>query len=61
VQQRKLVGPLSIGHLVRGSTAVGSLMNRLRSGSVMPARWHALASQPPGATDLVQIGSGRPE
>ena len=61
VQQRKLVGPLSIGHLVRGSTAVGSLMNRLRSGSVMPARWHALASQPPGATDRVQIGSGRPE
>ena len=60
VQQRKLVGPLSIGHLVRGSTAVGSLMNRLRSGSVMPARWHGLPSQPP-ATDLVQIGSGRSE
>jgi len=60
VQQRKLVGPLTIGHLVRGSTAVGSLMNRLRSGAVMPARWHVLTSQP-AAADLVRIGSGRSE
>ena len=57
VQQRKLVGPLRIGHLVRGSTAIGSLMNRLRSGSVMPARWQTLASRQPDAADLVQIGS----
>jgi len=61
VQQRKLVGPLTIGHLVRGSTAVGSLMNRLRSGSVMPARWHSLTSHQQGPSDLVQIGSGRSE
>ena len=58
VQQSKLVGPLSIGHLVRGSTAVGSLMNRLRSGSVNPSRWETLASRQPAPTDLVQIGSG---
>ena len=59
MQQRKVLGPLTIGHLVRGSTAVGSLMNRLRSGSVMPARWHGLASQQESTADLVQIGSGR--
>jgi len=61
VQQRKLVGPLSIGHLVRSSTAIGRVTNRLRSGSVMPARWHALPSRQDATTDLVQIGSGRSE
>ena len=45
VQQRKLVGPLSIGHLVRGSTAIGSLMNRLRSGSANPYRWNERRTQ----------------
>jgi hypothetical protein len=60
VQQKKLLGPLSMGHLVRSSTAVGSLMNRLRSGSVMPARWHRVGSAPPSTGELVQIGqSGR--
>jgi MoaA/NifB/PqqE/SkfB family radical SAM enzyme len=55
-QQIRVVGPLKIGHLVRGSTAVGSLMNRLRSGSANPYRWNERAqSQPPA--DLVQIGS----
>jgi MoaA/NifB/PqqE/SkfB family radical SAM enzyme len=60
VQQKKLLGPLSMGHLVRSSTAVGSLMNRLRSGPVMPARWHRVGSAPPSTGELVQIGpSGR--
>jgi MoaA/NifB/PqqE/SkfB family radical SAM enzyme len=55
-QQMKVVGPLKIRHLVRGSTAIGSLMNRLRSGSANPYRWNEGAhSQPPA--DLVQIGS----
>ena len=56
VQQRKLIGPLSIGHLVRGSTAVGSLMNRLRSGSVNPYRW-GTRGHGHAPADLVQIGS----
>jgi MoaA/NifB/PqqE/SkfB family radical SAM enzyme len=55
VQQRKVLGPLRIGHLVRGSTAIGSLMNRLRSGSANPSRWNGLTSSAP--SDLVQIGS----
>jgi hypothetical protein len=58
VQQRKLVGPLSIGHLVRGSTAVGRLMNRLRSGSANPYRWNQRVRGPLPAGGLVQIGSG---
>ena len=45
VQQRNVLGPLKIGHLVRGSTAIGSLMNRLRSGSVNPSRWSGLAQR----------------
>jgi hypothetical protein len=55
VQQRKVLGPLRIGHLVRGSTAIGSLMNRLRSGSANPSRWNGLTRSAP--SDLVQIGS----
>src|SRR4029077_19231502 len=56
VQQRKLVGPLSIGHLGRGSMGVCSLRNRLRSGSVNPYRWGERTQSAPAG--LVQIGSG---
>jgi len=59
VQQRKVVGPLRIGHLVRSSTAIGSLMNRLRSGSANPSRWNGLTRSVP--SDLVQIGSSGPD
>jgi len=53
VQQVKVAGPLKIGHLVRGSMAVGSAVNRLRA-SADPARWYG----PHGDdTKLVQIGS----
>src|SRR5215468_2041351 len=38
VQQVKVAGPLKIGHLVRGSMAIGSAVNRIRS-SADPARW----------------------
>jgi len=56
VQQRNLLGPLKIGHLVRGSTAIGSMMNRLRAGSANPSRWGALRRTPSSAPDFVQIG-----
>jgi len=56
VQQRKVLGPLKIGHLVRGSTAIGSLLNRLRSDSVKPSRWNGLTHPQKSAADLVQIG-----
>ena len=56
VQKIKVVGPLKIGHLVRTSTAIGSLVNRVRSGSANPSRWNGFTSSS-SASDLVQIGS----
>jgi MoaA/NifB/PqqE/SkfB family radical SAM enzyme len=56
VQQRKVMGPVTIGHLVRGSTAVGSLVNRLRAGSTNPSRWNGFTHGQSSAADLVQIG-----
>jgi len=53
VQQVKVAGPLKIGHLVRGSMAIGSAVNRIRS-SADPARWHENA--PTDTDKLVQIG-----
>ncbi len=57
VQKRNVLGPLKIGHLVRGSTAIGSLMNRLRSGAANPYRWN-LAARPSPPAELVQIRHG---
>ena len=52
----KVAGPVTIGHLVHGSIAVGSAMNRLRARASKPARWQHM---PAGATaeGLVQIDS----
>ena len=47
----KLVGSLKIRHLVRGSMAVGALMNRMRD-RVQPSRWRASVPMPDA---LVQI------
>lgn len=57
VRDAKLVGPLKAGHLVRASMAIGSTMNRLRTGSEDPARWSGIGMKPE-ASNLVQIGSG---
>jgi hypothetical protein len=57
VQKRRVVGPLKIGHLVRASTAIGSLMNRLRSGAASPYRWN-LTPRPAPPPELVQIRTG---
>ena len=54
VQQVKLSGPVKIGHLVRGSMAIGSAVNRIRS-SAGPERWNASAAVEPDK--LVQIES----
>ncbi len=61
LQKRKIAGPLKIGHLVRSSTAIGKLMNRLRSGSAIPARWHRLTPEHRATASLVQIGPGGPQ
>jgi organic radical activating enzyme len=55
VQKIRIAGPLKIGHLVRGSMAIGSLRNRLRLKSAHPSRWNRHLAQQTKA-DLVQIG-----
>jgi organic radical activating enzyme len=52
LQEYRLLGPLKVGHLVRGSIAIGSAWNRLRRKSAMPGRWHPTPSHPEA---LVQI------
>jgi MoaA/NifB/PqqE/SkfB family radical SAM enzyme len=54
-QKVRVMGPLKVGHLVRGSMAIGSLRNRLRSKSAAPSRWNRHPAQPP-SPGLVQIG-----
>ena len=49
----KVAGPLKVGHFVRGSIAVGKLVNRVRTRSIQPQRWDAGSAKPPA--DLVQI------
>jgi hypothetical protein len=51
----KLAGPVKIDHFVRGSIAVGTLMNRVRSRNIRPSRWHRGAPSPNPPADLVQI------
>jgi hypothetical protein len=55
VQKVRVAGPLKVGHLVRGSMAIGSLRNRLRSKSADPSRWNCHPAQQP-SPGLVQIG-----
>jgi MoaA/NifB/PqqE/SkfB family radical SAM enzyme len=52
-QSVKIAGPLKVGHLVKGSIAVGSALNRMRKSGERPKRWGG------GAGDLVQIDSNR--
>jgi len=51
----KLAGPVKIDHFVRGSIAVGTLMNRVRSRTVRPSRWQPGAPNPKPPANLVQI------
>ena len=51
----KLAGPVKVDHFVRGSIAVGTLMNRLRSRPIRPSRWHSSAANPKPPANLVQI------
>lgn len=57
VQKVRVAGPLKVGHLVRGSMAIGSLRNRLRSKSADPSRWNRHPAQQT-SSGLVQIGPG---
>jgi organic radical activating enzyme len=55
IRTKKVAGPLNVDHFVRGSIGVGTLMNRLRSRSTRPSRWHPGAAKPQPPADLVQI------
>jgi hypothetical protein len=51
----ELAGPLKIDHFVSGSIGVGLFVNRLRSRSIRPSRWHPVAAKVKPPADLVQI------
>jgi len=57
-QTVRVAGPLKIRHLVKGSVAVGSLLNRLRKAGEKPTRWNMQAGNGKG-DELVQIRSNR--
>jgi MoaA/NifB/PqqE/SkfB family radical SAM enzyme len=52
-----VAGPLKIDHLVRGSIAVGSMVNRLHMQSPQPVRWEAGPPKKDQDASLVQISS----
>jgi organic radical activating enzyme len=55
VEQRKIFGPLRIGHVVRSSIAVGSFVNHFRERSAKPTRWSGTSRQVQPEPELVQI------
>ena len=56
VRGAKVVGPVKVGHFIRGSVKTGLLMNRFRSRRARPSRWTAPAASPSSKDDkLIQI------
>jgi hypothetical protein len=54
----QLKGPLRVGHLVGGSVAVGTAMNKLRRAAVVPERWRRPPSWKYSKSEpLVQIAN----
>jgi organic radical activating enzyme len=53
-QTVRVAGPLKVEHLVKGSVAIGSLLNRFRSPGVNPKRW-ARQTRSERSNELVQI------
>ena len=54
----RAVGPLKVGHFIRGSVRIGLLANRLKSREARPARWNPGSPNSEPDNDLVQIQSG---
>lgn len=57
ISGRKLLGPLRVGHLVRGSVALGSLAARLHPGHRSALRWGGVTEGSSRRGGLVQIAS----
>jgi len=55
IRSVKVVGPLKVKHFVGSSIGVGLAVNKLRSGSLRPARWKAKKPAAPQKADLVQL------
>ncbi len=55
VEQRRIFGPLRIGHVVRSTIAVGSFVNHFRERSAKPTRWRAASRQMEQKPQLVRI------
>lgn len=55
IRSVKVAGPLRVGHFVRGSVGIGSLMNRLRRGAEKPSRWNTGGPTKNSKPELVQI------
>lgn len=53
----KVAGPLKVGHFVRASVGIGSLVNRLRRGAPKPSRWGSSGPQNDKKTEFVQIAT----
>jgi MoaA/NifB/PqqE/SkfB family radical SAM enzyme len=56
IRGAKVVGPLTVGHFVRGSVAVGEFVNRLRSRARQP-RWNRGDAPPRRESNFVHIES----
>jgi hypothetical protein len=50
IQGINVAGPLKVNDLVRGSMAVGSLLNRVRTASAQPGRWRSSDNPSPAST-----------
>ncbi len=57
IRGEKVVGPLTVGHFVRSSIAIGSVVNRLRRRAIQPSRWGPGGPQVGSKPELVQIGT----
>jgi MoaA/NifB/PqqE/SkfB family radical SAM enzyme len=55
IRSVKVVGPLKVKHFVGSSIGVGLAVNKLRAGSLRPARWKGSKAAAPQKNDLVQL------
>jgi MoaA/NifB/PqqE/SkfB family radical SAM enzyme len=55
IKSIKLAGPVKIDHFVRSSIGLGLLVDRLRSQSTQPSRWHSEPHKAKREAGLVQI------
>jgi MoaA/NifB/PqqE/SkfB family radical SAM enzyme len=55
IRDIKFAGPLKVGHMVGGSMAIGSLINRIKGKAIQPPRWGSGAPPVVDGAKLVSI------